>query len=138
MDKELVLSKLESLRRSIHRIHLKTPASADLLLADYDLQDIIVVNLERAVQTCVDICMHVISESELPVPATMSEAFISLAGMNVIDQRLAVRMVKAVGFRNTVVHAYQEIDWGIVYSIITLNLVDFNQFAQQVLRKIES
>jgi len=35
VDKDLVLSKLESLRRSIHRIQEKTFASSELLLDDF-------------------------------------------------------------------------------------------------------
>jgi uncharacterized protein YutE (UPF0331/DUF86 family) len=42
-------------------------------------------------------------------------------------------MAKSVGFRNTAVHAYQEIDWNIVYCIITEHLDDFRDFAQQIL-----
>jgi len=46
---------------------------------------------------------------------------------------VAERMTKAVGFRNTAVHAYQEIDWEIVYAIITKHLDDFRDFTRQVL-----
>jgi len=51
VDKALIESKLESLRRCIRRIASKTPSSGDILRSDLDLQDIIVFNLERAVQS---------------------------------------------------------------------------------------
>jgi len=136
MDKELVLVKLESVRRCITRIREKTPESALVLATDYDLQDIITVNLERAVQICVDIGLHIISESELQPPATMGEVFRSLCKLAVMDSDLSERMVKAVGFRNTAVHAYQEIDWNIVFAIITTRLGDFGQFAQCILKRV--
>ena len=41
-------------------------------------------------------------------------------------------MKKAVGFRNTAVHAYQQIDWHIVHSIITERLTDFSDFVREV------
>ncbi|MCK5852244.1 DUF86 domain-containing protein [bacterium] len=41
-------------------------------------------------------------------------------------------MIKAVGFRNIAVHTYQDIDWEIVYSIVTKNLDDFVEFAKQI------
>ncbi len=75
MDKEIISAKLESLRRCIKRIKDKTPANAAVLLEDNDIQDIISVNLERAVQLCVDIASHIIAESEMPAPATMAESF---------------------------------------------------------------
>ena len=48
MDKEVVSAKIESLRRCVQRIKEKTPASAELLELDLDLQDIVCLNLERA------------------------------------------------------------------------------------------
>ena len=137
MDKDVVLNKLESLRRCVTRIQDKAPASSVLLLEDYDLQDIIVLNLERAVQICVDIGLHLISEHELPVPETMAETFNSLKRAGVIDEHTALRMGKAVGFRNTAVHAYQEIDWEIVYRIITEHLGDFRDFSRQILTAVK-
>ena len=136
MDKDVVLNKLESLRRCVTRIQKKVPASSVLLQEDYDLQDIIVLNLERAVQTCVDIGLHLISERELPVPETMAETFHSLKLAGVIDEHTAIRMGKAVGFRNTAVHAYQEIDWEIVYRIVTEHLNDFRDFSRQILTAV--
>ncbi len=138
MDKDVVLNKLESLRRCLQRIHTKTPASVDLLIEDYDLQDIIVLNLGRAIQTSVDIGLHVISDLEVPVPETMAQTFETLKDAGCLDEYTAERMAKSVGFRNTVVHAYQAIDWDIVYSIITEDINDFRDYAQQIMKLMDS
>ena len=55
MDSDVVTAKLESLRRCIERVRTRTPASVEELSTDHDAQDIICLNLERAVQACVDI-----------------------------------------------------------------------------------
>lgn len=137
MDKDVVLNKLESLRRCVKRVEDKTPATYQELVDDYDLQDIIVLNLERAVQISVDICLHIISDLEIPPPETMAETFKVLEKVEVLDQAVAERMSKAVGFRNTAVHAYQELDWHIVFKIATSHLDDFKGFARQVLECVE-
>ena len=41
-------------------------------------------------------------------------------------------MHKAVGFRNISVHDYRTLDWNIVYSICTKNLVDFEGFIREI------
>jgi len=133
MDKEIVLNKLENLRRCMVRVQDKTPASLDLLIEDHDLQDIIVLNLERSVQTCVDIGLHMISELEVPVPDHMAQTFVCLKQAGYLDEKTAERMRKAVGFRNTAVHAYQGMDWEIVYRIITDHLTDFRDFSRQIM-----
>ena len=43
-----------------------------------------------------------------------------------------VLMKKAVGFRNIVVHNYQEIDWAIVFNLCYHKLDDFRAFAQAI------
>ena len=137
MDNDVVLNKLESLRRCITRVQEKTPASSALLSGNFDLQDIIVLNLERAVQTCVDIGLHMVGDLETPVPNSMAETFKSLNRAGIIDDRTAERMTKAVGFRNTAVHAYQEMDWEIVYRIVTEHLDDFRDFSRQIMNQVK-
>ena len=132
MDRDVLNRKLESLRRCIARIESKRPIRPEVLRVDYDLQDIIALNLERAVQTCVDIAAHVISQTELPVPSTMGEGFERLAELQVISPQVAVSLQKAVAFRNILVHNYTSINWDIVVNILTHHLTDFVQFAQAI------
>ncbi|MEE9303840.1 MAG: DUF86 domain-containing protein [Thiotrichaceae bacterium] len=132
MDRDVITEKLESLRRCIKRIEDKRPENLALLNSNIDLQDIIVLNLTRAIQTCVDIGAHIIAGSEENPPATMGETFDTLAAMGIIDSETSTRMRKAVGFRNIAVHGYDEIDFAIVYSIITKQMIDFQQFAKSI------
>jgi len=55
MDQVILDQKLESLRRCIKRVEEKTPSHVSQLIKDEDIQDILVLNLTRAVQLCVDI-----------------------------------------------------------------------------------
>lgn len=132
MNKDAISAKLESLRRCVQRIKDKTPSSSAALLEDSDLQDIICINLERAVQICVDLSSHIIAESDMHAPGSMSESFEQLRKNGLLSDALATRLKKAVGFRNIAVHAYQEINWEVVYSIITKRLTDFVEFAKIV------
>ena len=132
MDRDLVEAKLESIRRCVERVAAKTPSTAEQLALDADVQDVIALNLQRAVQLCVDVASHIIAETEVRPPSTMAEHFEILVQLKVINPALAERMIKAVGFRNIAVHSYQNIDWRIVFQICTHHLVDFKQFAQAI------
>lgn len=134
MDWSVIEQKLESLRRSLRRVEEKCPKDADALEKDVDAQDIIALNLTRAVQICVDIGAHLISETELPPPDTMGQIFDVLTKAGMITSDLAVRMKKAVGFRNIAVHNYDAINWAIVYSIARSCLSDFGEFAKAVVK----
>ncbi len=131
MDEQLVAQKLESLRRCIQRVETRLPKDLETLMADLDAQDIIALNLTRAVQMCVDIGAHWLAEhAEATSPRTMGQVFEGLAFSGVIDSKLAERMRKSVGFRNVVVHNYDEVNWEIVFSICKNHLDDFREFAR--------
>jgi uncharacterized protein YutE (UPF0331/DUF86 family) len=132
MDYRLIEQKLAALRRCVARVTDKRPAAAIALQADEDLQDILAVNLTRAVQLSVDIAAHLIAESGVPAPATMGEAFDRLVDLQVLDSGLAVRMKRAVGFRNIAVHNYLAIDWAIVHEIAHEHVGDFEAFAGMI------
>ena len=138
MDTLILEEKLESLRRCIARIENKRAESAQQLRADVDRQDILTLNLTRAVPLCVDMAMHIITESDEPMPQTMGEAFDALAHLGVIDGQLGDRMKAAVGFRNIAVHSYQSVNWDIVHTITHEGLDDFYRFARAISAQIEA
>lgn len=108
------------------------------MIHDPDLQDIIALNLQRAVQTSVDLAAHLIAETDSPAPSTMAEHFEVLEHLQIITPALAQRLKKAVGFRNIAVHSYQLIDWNIVFQICRHHLDDFKQFAQAVAKRLQA
>lgn len=138
MDRVIVERKLDSLQRCLRRVEDKRPASVQALLADVDLQDVLVLNLSRAVQICVDLAAHLIAGTGLVPPASMGEAFDRLAQAGMLDAMLAARMRQAVGFRNIAVHAYDSIDWGIVHLIAGERLQDFRAFAAAVVSQLDA
>jgi len=137
MDRELIEEKLESLRRCVRRVEEKRVSSVEVLEEDWDKQDILSVNLTRAVQLSVDIAAHLVAESDRPSPDTMAEAFGRLHDMGLLPGDLANRLKGAVGFRNVAVHAYRSIDWAIVHTITHDRLDDFREFARLVMAHLD-
>ncbi|WP_304225515.1 DUF86 domain-containing protein [Gracilinema caldarium] len=138
VDRQLVLNKLESILRCIHRIETKRPDTLDQLAQDLDVQDIIIVNIERAVQLSVDICIHWITAQDYPAPKTMGDAFAESARIGIIPLELANKLSKSVGFRNIAVHQYEKIDWSIVYVIIWNKIDDFRQFCGYISEALDT
>jgi len=132
MDRLIVAEKLESLRRCVQRIEERRVATVDALRADPDRQDVLSLNITRAVQLCVDLAAHVLSDTKQPAPQTMGETFDLLAAEGVIPATLCKRMRGAVGFRDIAVHSYQAIGWDIVHTITHEGMDDFRQFAAAI------
>jgi len=137
MDNGVILAKLESLQHCVERIQSRMPSTVESLVEDYDLQDIISINLERAVQLCVDIAAHILADRNAPTPNSMAACFDELRKEGYLPEAVANQLKKAIGFRNISVHAYQDIDWSIVFSIVTTRLTDFSDFVRHINAKLK-
>lgn len=130
MTREVREQKLNSIARCIERLREKKPKSLSELQSQVDLQDIVMLNLERLVQLSVDLANILISEKNLnPMPDSMAATFDVLYVHKIIDKKLKDRMKKSVGFRNLAVHEYDKINWKIVYRILTEHISDFQKYA---------
>lgn len=132
MDRDVTDRKLDALRRCLARLREKRPLTPEALLANTDLQDILALNLERAVQLSVDLAAMRIADLSVPAPETMGAVFEVLRERGVLSAGTADRMRKAVGFRNIAVHDYQRIDWQIVFNLVHRRLEDFEAFAREL------
>lgn len=136
IDKKVIGEKLLSLNRCLERVKLHTPANVEALQSDFDTQDIICLNIQRAVQISVDIAAHILAEQLHEQTPTMAETFLALSRHGLLDSQLASRLAKAVGFRNIAVHEYNTLDMNILYSIITKEIGCFYEFSDAVVLRI--
>lgn len=132
MDSVILDKKVDSILRCLGRIEQRLPIDEEKFLLDYDAQDVVVLNITRAVQLSVDIATHILSTGNEAVPVTMSDAFTKLHRQGVISERIAIKMKKTVGYRNVAVHSYDDIDLSITYAIARDHLQDFKVFLQEV------
>ena len=138
MNTVVIASKLESLRRCLDRITSKKPKSLEHLLVDIDMQDILAVNLERSIQLCVDIANHILSVLDDSPAMSMAESFDRLSEKEIISKELATNLRRAVGFRNLSVHAYDKIDWNLVWTNFESDLNDLVNFVENIQSKYGS
>jgi uncharacterized protein YutE (UPF0331/DUF86 family) len=89
-----------------------------------------------AVQNCIDIAAHIISEEGLGIPGSTSEMFYFLQENNYLDDQITEKMVKAAGFRNLIVHEYAKIEIKQVFDIANKNITDLNEYLKSIFKKI--
>lgn len=134
MGNELVIiNKYGIIERCINRINDIYENNAENL-KDYNKQDAIILNLQRACQATIDIAMYIISVKNLGIPQSKKGAFTVLEENNIITPKMAKQMRGMLGFRNIAVHEYQELDLDIIQSIIENHLQDILQFAKEMLK----
>lgn len=134
IDLDVLFKKVNSIQRWLQRIRSKTE-DKNSLLHDLDVQDIVVVNLQRAVQTAIDLAAHVVAGKRLGIPNTLKETFEILENNSLLSKDVALQMTKMVGFRNIAVHDYRGIDPAILVAIVDKHLGDLEIFYDMLLSR---
>jgi uncharacterized protein YutE (UPF0331/DUF86 family) len=136
VDKDLILAKAGSVKRHIDRIKAKSDTDVATFMRDLDRQESIAFNMHLAIQNCMDIAAHIISDEGLGVPGSAGEMFFILQENGFLSADLADRMVKAVGFRNLLVHEYQKIDLQRLHKAAEKNVDDLIEYLSAVFSKL--
>lgn len=135
IDKNVILDKASRVERHIKRIENKRKITVDQFLENIDIQDILLFNLQVAIQTCIDIASHIVSDEDMGVPGSTSEIFYLLQENDYINQAQTEKIVSAIGFRNIIVHEYGNLDLKRVFNIINNNTDDLREFVTTILKK---
>lgn len=133
-DRDVVLAKVVAVQRCLRRIKDVTGLDA-ARLDDLDVQDIFVLNLQRAIQSSIDLATHVIASEGLGISDTVGGNFVLLANAKIITKTLSKKMQSMVGFRNIAIHDYQALDVDILKAILTKHLKDLEQFYTTILKR---
>jgi uncharacterized protein YutE (UPF0331/DUF86 family) len=75
IDKALILRKIERIDAYLKQLRQRKDPGIDRFTEDKDFQSIILFNLIQSIQTCIDIGIHIVSDSgeNLRVPREMEE-----------------------------------------------------------------
>lgn len=137
IDRDIVLAKVATIQRCLQRIRTVThldPATLD----DLNIEDIFVLNLQRAVQAAIDLGSHVLVAQGLAMPATLRDIFSTLYRQGIISETSTVQMQKMCGFRNIAVHDYQSLSKPILKSILNNHLHDLETFYGEILTLLQA
>ena len=127
---DIVLNKVQSIQRCVLRAREEHHAAGGQFLNDYTRQDAAILNITRACEQAIDLANHLIRVEKLGIPNDSGESFGLLVKAGILNAELADKLKKMVGFRNTVIHEYQEVDVNIVEAVIKLGLDDLLAFAR--------
>jgi uncharacterized protein YutE (UPF0331/DUF86 family) len=111
-DAELVAKKLAFIETCVRE--LRTLARPERIAEDVREQRFIEHTLQLAIQAALDVASHIVSDERLGEPDTNRDVFRLLERAGIVRVDLGGRLEQLAGFRNIVVHLYQEVDLGIV------------------------
>lgn len=131
-DEDIVLAKIASARRCVATIR-RLWWEREPPVEDWVRLDVTVLNLQRAVEACVDLANHLIAANGWGLPGSAVESIQFLVEPGVLSSTEMPIYRSMIGFRNIAVHNYREIDEAIVAAIVHHHLDDLDRFTDRVL-----
>lgn len=98
---------------------------------DLDVEEIVVLNLQRAIKATIDLAAHVTAGRRWGLPDSLRAHFRILVDQRVIEPALGVRLEGMVGFRNIAVHEYDRINRA-MKAIVGGHLTDLEAFSEAI------
>jgi uncharacterized protein YutE (UPF0331/DUF86 family) len=136
VDQDVILEKVNLIQDCLARINSKV--DKDIVnLQDIDKQEIVIFNLQRAIQFTIDIAFHIIACEKLGLAQNFKEAFVLLEKNKIIEHELSEKLKKMVGFRNIVVHEYEHINIDILGNIVQHHLGDLEEFYTIIIKNLQ-
>lgn len=136
-DQEKMVKLVSELRKSVARLKSIGQLSFDDFLKDPDKIGSSKYHFIVAIESCIDMCNHVIARNGYRVPDDYGDTFIVMSEAGAFDSKFAEALRNMAKFRNRLVHLYWELDDRQVYDILQNRLVDFKKFLDSLARFLE-
>ena len=135
VDRQVLAEKIASVREAVARIREVLPAEHAAFLADRTVREVVILNLFVALQDCMSLAAHWLSDAGLDVPQSYAQVFLRLGERGVLAPDLAARLAAASGLRNLVAHRYGTLDWARIHEIASTRLDDLLAFCEALARR---
>jgi len=133
-DADLVKKKLASIESCLSE--LTRLARPDAIDSDIRERRFVEHTLQIAIQAALDVASHIVSDRRLGEPRTNRELFDLLRQDGWIGDDLTGVLRNMAGFRNVLVHGYDDVDLAVVHDVLEQHLGDLTAFVDAVRRRL--
>jgi len=131
-DKDRIIRLISELRKSLRRLMVLKELSREDFLNDPDKVGSAKYHFIVAIESCIDICNHIISKNGYRVPESYADTFKVMGEVGAFNNRCVDDLKNMVKFRNRLIHLYWEVEDSIVYDILQTRLQDFKKFLNSI------
>jgi len=124
-DSDIMLRLVSELRKSVRRLQFLAGLKKEEIVADPDKIASAKYHFIVAIESCIDMCNHIISRNGFRVPDDYADTFRVMAEEGVLKNEILDDLVAMAKFRNRLVHLYWEVNNDQLHSILTSRLSDF-------------
>ena len=129
-DADLVRKKLAQIETYV--ADLRRLARPEQIGRDVREERFVEHTLQLAIQAALDVASHVVSDERLGEPQTNRELFDLLERRGYLTTTLGATLRSMAGFRNILVHGYDDVDLSVVKDILANHLGDLTEFVAAI------
>jgi uncharacterized protein YutE (UPF0331/DUF86 family) len=127
-DQEKVATLISQLRKSCERLRMLSGLGKDVFLSDPDKIGSSKYHFIVAIESCIDLCNHLISRNGFRIPESYGDTFVVMCEVGALDPDFANDLKNMAKLRNRLVHLYWEVDDVQLYGYLCERLGDFKSF----------
>jgi uncharacterized protein YutE (UPF0331/DUF86 family) len=126
-DPDLIAKKLAFIETCV--ADLRRLAHPEELERDLKEERFVEHTLQLGIQAALDAASHIVSDERLGEPRTNRELFTLLGRSGILSVSLVETLEEMAGFRNVVVHGYQDVNLAVVRDVLEHRLDDLLAFS---------
>mgnify|MGYP001591099290 FL=1 len=141
VDKEFIEEKINLITRDLSRLNVFSDFTISQMAEDFIKYGALKNMLMEIIGRALDINEHLISEladSKIEAPKNYKETFLFLKNLKILPEDFADEISKSAGFRNAIVHEYNNLDQNIVYRTVGEAIYQYTKYCDYVLKFMES
>ena len=131
-DQETMVKLVSELRKNVARLQDLSRLAKAEFLKDPDKIGSAKYHFIVAIESCIDMCNHVISRNGFRAPEDYGDTFRVMNEEGAFEQDFSDELVNMAKFRNRLVHIYLEVENKQVYEILQDRLNDFKKFIDSI------
>lgn len=140
LDRKFIKTKLELISRDLKHLEEFRNFTIHQMAQDFIRYSALKNILMEIIGRGIDINQHIVVEKadlKKSAPLEYRETFLYLAKINILPEDFAKTISASVGFRNAIVHHYNNIDQDIIYQSVGQAIDQYAQYCDYILKFLE-
>lgn len=137
---DFIREKINLITRDLERLKVFYDKTFDEIAGDFIKYSALKNILMEIIGRGIDINEHLIaslSTPEMEAPKTYKETFLALVKFNILPEDFAKEVCKSAGFRNAIVHEYNDIAKNDVYRTAGEAIKQYTEYCERILKFCE-
>ena len=131
-DQETMVKLVSELRKNVARLQDLSAFKQDEFLKDPDKIGSAKYHFIVAIESCIDMCNHIISRNGFRAPEDYGDTFRVMNEEGALKPDFSDELVNMAKFRNRLVHIYLEVENKQVFEILQNRLNYFKKFVDSI------